>query len=337
MTREPSHYQSGFANEFATEALPGALPEGRNSPQRAPYGLYAEQLSGTAFTAPRHANRRSWLYRIRPAAVHEPFERDADDGRLAQPLRRSADAAQPAALGSAADAADTPTDFVDGLVTMAGNAGCGIHLYAANRSMERPLLLRRRRRAADRAAAGPPGARHRARRARRRAAGDRGHPARRALPGAPARRRGARLCLRELRRAVQAARPRRHRLERPGQPARLPDAGRRLRRPRRRVRARRQVPRPPVARRASAIRRSTWSPGTATTRPTSTTCAASTRSARSATTTRTRRSSWCCSRRATRRASTASTSSIFPPRGWRCRTPSARPGSTATSPASSWA
>ena len=67
-------YLTGFANEFATEALPGALPEGRNSPQRAPYGLYAEQLSGTAFTAPRHANRRSWLYRIRPAAMHLPFE-----------------------------------------------------------------------------------------------------------------------------------------------------------------------------------------------------------------------------------------------------------------------
>ena len=66
-------YQSGFGNEFASEALPGALPVGRNSPQRAPFGLYAEQLSGTAFTAPRARNRRSWLYRIRPAAVHQPF------------------------------------------------------------------------------------------------------------------------------------------------------------------------------------------------------------------------------------------------------------------------
>ena len=62
-------YQSGFGNEFATEALPGALPVGHNSPQRAAHGLYAEQLSGTAFTAPRHLNRRSWLYRIRPAAM----------------------------------------------------------------------------------------------------------------------------------------------------------------------------------------------------------------------------------------------------------------------------
>src|ERR1700754_1461617 len=70
----PASYQSGFGNQFSTEAMPGALPIGRNSPQRAPYGLYAEQLSGTAFTAPRADNRRSWLYRIRPAAQHRPFE-----------------------------------------------------------------------------------------------------------------------------------------------------------------------------------------------------------------------------------------------------------------------
>src|SRR3546814_8750634 len=70
----PLQYQSGFGNDWATEALPGALPAGRNSPQQCPYGLYAEQLSGTAFTAPRTENRRSWLYRIRPAAQHRPFE-----------------------------------------------------------------------------------------------------------------------------------------------------------------------------------------------------------------------------------------------------------------------
>jgi len=63
-------YMSGFGNEFASEALPGALPIGQNSPQRCRYGLYAEQLSGSAFTAPRAANRRSWLYRIRPSVLH---------------------------------------------------------------------------------------------------------------------------------------------------------------------------------------------------------------------------------------------------------------------------
>jgi len=132
-------YLSGFGNEFATEALAGALPVGQNSPQRAPYGLYAEQMSGTAFTAPRGANRRSWLYRIRPAAVHEPFRARGNgriesrfDGIATSPNQLRWD---PLPLPAA------PTDFLDGLVTMAGNgdpagmSGCGIHLYAANRSM----------------------------------------------------------------------------------------------------------------------------------------------------------------------------------------------------------
>ena len=69
------NYMSGFGSHFATEAVAGALPEGRNSPQRPAHGLYAEQLSGTAFTAPRHENRRSWLYRMRPSAEHPPFRR----------------------------------------------------------------------------------------------------------------------------------------------------------------------------------------------------------------------------------------------------------------------
>ncbi len=63
-------YMSGFGNEFETEALPGALPAGQNSPQSCAYGLYAEQLSGTSFTAPRGVNQRSWLYRIRPSVLH---------------------------------------------------------------------------------------------------------------------------------------------------------------------------------------------------------------------------------------------------------------------------
>src|SRR5215468_5329256 len=70
-----SGYLTGFGNEFATEAVAGALPVGQNSPQRPPLGLYAEGLSGTPFTAPRHANRRSWLYRILPSAMHTPFHR----------------------------------------------------------------------------------------------------------------------------------------------------------------------------------------------------------------------------------------------------------------------
>ena len=70
---DPLSYHTGFGNEFASEAIAGALPIGRNSPQQAPLGLYAEQVSGTAFTAPRAKNRRSWLYRIRPTALSGGF------------------------------------------------------------------------------------------------------------------------------------------------------------------------------------------------------------------------------------------------------------------------
>ncbi len=132
-------YQSGFGNEFATEALQGALPVGQNSPQRCPYGLYAEQFTGTAFTAPRAANRRSWLYRIRPAAVHAPFVRH-DDGRVTSDFTQIE--TPPNQLRwDPLPMPDAPTDFVDGLITFAGNGdphqqiGCAISLFAANRSM----------------------------------------------------------------------------------------------------------------------------------------------------------------------------------------------------------
>ncbi|WP_395457771.1 homogentisate 1,2-dioxygenase (plasmid) [Azospirillum melinis] len=140
MTSSAFTYRSGFGNEFATEALPGALPVGRNSPQRPPYGLYAEQISGTAFTAPRAHNRRSWLYRIRPAVVHEPFH-PLEPGRLTS--RFDEVPAPPTQLRwNPPPMPEAPTDFIAGLVTMGGNGGpqaqtgCGIHLYTANRSME---------------------------------------------------------------------------------------------------------------------------------------------------------------------------------------------------------
>ena len=63
-------YMPGFGNDYETEALPGALPQGMNSPQKCNYGLYGEQLSGTAFTAPSHQNERTWCYRIRPSVKH---------------------------------------------------------------------------------------------------------------------------------------------------------------------------------------------------------------------------------------------------------------------------
>ena len=140
MSASKQQYLSGFANEFATEAVPGALPEGQNSPQSAPHGLYAEQISGTAFTAPRHSNRRSWLYRIRPAAMHHPFDA-LPAGRFHN--RFNEVPANPNQLRWSPFALPTePTDFVDGLFTVAGNGGAadqtgvGIHVYAANRSMK---------------------------------------------------------------------------------------------------------------------------------------------------------------------------------------------------------
>src|SRR5271165_3507813 len=137
-------YQSGFGNEFATEQLPGALPQGQNSPQRCPYGLYAEQFSGTSFTAPRHANRRTWMYRIRPSVSHGPFQALANDAFGEQ----AADAPLPPnqLRWDPLPLPEAPTDFVEGLVPVAGNgsaqthAGCGIYLYAANRSMRNRFL-----------------------------------------------------------------------------------------------------------------------------------------------------------------------------------------------------
>src|SRR5207302_706152 len=124
---------------------PGALSEARSGaarssgPQRWAYGRYAEQFSGSAFTAPRHANRRSWLYRIRRAAVHDSFRR-IDDGRI--PSRFDEPAPSPNPLRwSPPPLPSEPTDFIAALATLGGNGspeqqlGCGIHWYAANRSM----------------------------------------------------------------------------------------------------------------------------------------------------------------------------------------------------------
>ena len=131
-------YQSGFGNYFASEALAGALPE-QNSPQRCPYGLYAEQLSGTAFTAPRSVNRRSWLYRIRPAVMHHPF-RPTDQDRICGDFSQGVTPPNQMRWDPM-PIPETAADFLDGLVTLAGNgdpqlqSGCAIHVYAANRAM----------------------------------------------------------------------------------------------------------------------------------------------------------------------------------------------------------
>ena len=134
MNDNARRHQAGFGNEFASEAVPGALPVGRNSPQKVPHGLYAELFSGTAFTAPRHANLRSWLYRRQPSVVVGGFE------PLAQPFlktgTRDGVVAPPNPMRwHPVEIPDTPTDFVEGLRTVVVNGdadaqtGMAAHLY----------------------------------------------------------------------------------------------------------------------------------------------------------------------------------------------------------------
>jgi homogentisate 1,2-dioxygenase len=94
-TRTELQYQSGFGNYFAAEAVAGALPIGRNSPQRAPHGLYAEVLSGSAFTAPRAENHSTLLYKLRPSAMHGPYRRIADGELRSGPFDEVLVGAQP--------------------------------------------------------------------------------------------------------------------------------------------------------------------------------------------------------------------------------------------------
>ncbi|MFS2166985.1 homogentisate 1,2-dioxygenase [Variovorax sp. Varisp62] len=140
-------YQSGFGNEYASEAVPGALPQGRNNPQRGPFDLYTELISGTAFTAPRHENRRSWLYRRQPSVVsgrYQPYAQahwttgaDREIALPPEPLRW-----HPMPLDGAAGA-----DFIDGMHTVAANGdaesqvGIGSLMYLAGRSMERRAFV----------------------------------------------------------------------------------------------------------------------------------------------------------------------------------------------------
>ncbi|GAA0732888.1 homogentisate 1,2-dioxygenase [Sphingomonas sp. ABOLD] len=136
-----THYFPGFGNHVSTEAVPGALPIGRNSPQRPPYGLYAEQLSGTAFTAPRAENRRSWLYRLRPSAEHPPY-RPYEGAPLFSPHTPAKPLAPNRLRWGPIPAPAGPVDWIDGMETMlatrdpADLEGVVVHRYAANRDMD---------------------------------------------------------------------------------------------------------------------------------------------------------------------------------------------------------
>lgn len=140
-------YQSGFGNEHATEAVPGALPQGRNSPQRAPLDLYPELISGTAFTAPRHENRRTWVYRRQPSVVAGRYQ------AYSQPLwttgrdRETILAPEPMRWHPIPFEEGVETDFVDGMRTLAANgdadaqAGVGSLVYLANKSMDKRAFV----------------------------------------------------------------------------------------------------------------------------------------------------------------------------------------------------
>ena len=137
-------YMSGFGNSFETEALEGTLPIGRNSPQKVNYGLYAEQLSGSPFTAPQATNQRSWLYRIRPTVKHSGRYRKVDKGliRTAPGARDESDMAIGQLRWDPIPVPDTPLTFVTGLRTMttAGDSdtqvGMAAHVLLVTRSME---------------------------------------------------------------------------------------------------------------------------------------------------------------------------------------------------------
>ncbi|WP_404861582.1 homogentisate 1,2-dioxygenase [Georhizobium sp. MAB10] len=135
-------YMPGFGNDFETESLPGALPQGRNSPQRPAYGLYAEQLSGSPFTAPRGTNERSWLYRIRPSVKHT-----GRFSRIDMPFWKSAPCLDDHSLAlgqlrwDPVPAPDGPTNFLAGIRTMTtagdaiGQVGMAAHAYVFNQDM----------------------------------------------------------------------------------------------------------------------------------------------------------------------------------------------------------
>ncbi len=148
MADDEFHYSGGFGNEFASEAVEGAIPHGRNSPQQAPLGLYAEQISGTAFTQPRAVNRRTWVYRILPSARHPAFARIGNGRLRSTPF----DEIEPGPNRLRWDPlplprADTPADFIDGLFTVGGNGdvrtreGMAVHVYAANADMRDRYLV----------------------------------------------------------------------------------------------------------------------------------------------------------------------------------------------------
>lgn len=130
-------YLSGLGNHFSSEAIKGALPLDQNSPQVAPQGLYAEQLSGSAFTAPRHHNIYSWLYRIRPSVMHKAFTplKELTQKTLFTPESVDPNQKRWNPLP------DLASSFIDGWRTVCGHEGLRIHLYSFQQNNENEILM----------------------------------------------------------------------------------------------------------------------------------------------------------------------------------------------------
>ncbi|KAI4717653.1 homogentisate 1,2-dioxygenase [Aureobasidium sp. EXF-10727] len=148
---DPYEYQSGFNNGFASEAVPGTLPQGQNSPRNVRFGLYAEQMTASAFVAPRHLNKKAWLYRARPSVAHQGFtdlpdNSDTESNFLPSNPRVHLSPTQLAWLPFEIPSCNA-VDFVAGLKTIAGSGdptlreGIATHVYAANTSMDKTAFV----------------------------------------------------------------------------------------------------------------------------------------------------------------------------------------------------
>ncbi|CEQ41468.1 SPOSA6832_03180, partial [Sporobolomyces salmonicolor] len=149
---DPYQYQVGFGNSFASEAIPDVLPVGQNSPQKVKFGLYAEQVTATAFVAPRHQNQKLWLYRMRPSVAHQGFVRIPENPDMCSefsPLnpKVSVSPTQIAWRPFPLPPSSQKVDFVEGLKTIAGTGspmektGLAIHMYLANTSMDKKAFI----------------------------------------------------------------------------------------------------------------------------------------------------------------------------------------------------
>ena len=147
---DPYAYLPGFNNHLESEAVPGTIPHGQNSPRVVRFGLYAEQMTASAFVAPRHLNKRSWLYRARPAVAHQGFKKLPDNNDTESnflPINSRVHVSPTQLAWLPFDIPTEKVDFVEGLHTIAGSGdptlreGIATHVYVANANMEKKAFV----------------------------------------------------------------------------------------------------------------------------------------------------------------------------------------------------